>query len=118
MATRSAFDVSSDGGRCAALVDAAKRAKASGQLVAWDNSPQEYAIGLYHEDTHQVQPLTDEEVAILLNRDTAIRRAWQNWNTASNNRGSLIVLDRERALRTLAPSTQERDADDDIAGLA
>jgi hypothetical protein len=65
-----------------------------------------------------VQPLTDEQAAILLNRDLEIRREWRKWNAASRSGGSLIVLEAERALRILAASTQERDEDDDIEGLA
>jgi hypothetical protein len=115
---RSAFDVTPDDSCRSALVDAAKLARANGQLVAWDSSVQEYAIGLYHEDTHQVQPLTDEEAAIVLNRDQAIRRAWRKWNAASRNGGSLIVLDAERARRILAVASGARDEDDEIEGLA
>jgi hypothetical protein len=61
---RSAFDVSSDDRRRAALVEAAKFARANGQLVAWNQSEQEYAIGVYHEETQQVEPLTDEQAEI------------------------------------------------------
>jgi hypothetical protein len=116
---RSVFDVSTDDTRNAALIRAAKFAKENGQLVAWDNSEREYAIGLYHEETDQVHPLEDDEAAMLLNRDAEIRRAWQKWNTASRNRGSLVVLDAERALRVLAAPTDEPDGEDDeITGLA
>jgi hypothetical protein len=115
---RSAFDVSHDNRRRAALTRAAKLAKANGQLVAWDNSERDYAIALYHEQTGQVQPLTDEEAAILLNRDSLIRRAWRRWNAASKKGGSLIVLDAERALRVLAAPTEKPDGDDEVKGLA
>jgi hypothetical protein len=100
------------------LIQAAKLASASGHLVAWDNSERGYAIALYHEQTQELQALTDEEAAILLNRDLLIRRAWRNWNAASKNRGSLIVLDTERALRILAAPGDAPDQDDEIAGLA
>jgi hypothetical protein len=113
----SVFDVSADNSWPAALSRAAKLARANGKLVAWDNSERDYAIALYHEQTNQVQPLTDEEAAILLNRDVLIRRAWRKWNAASKNRGSLIVLDTERALRMLAAPTEEPE-DDEIRGLA
>lgn len=83
---RSVFDVSPDNDRDAALIRAAKLARANGKLVAWDNSERDYAIALYDEQTHQVQPLTDEEAAILLNREVLIRRAWRKWNAASKNR--------------------------------
>jgi hypothetical protein len=65
-----------------------------------------------------VQPLSDQEAAMLLNRDSAIRRAWRKWNAVSRNGGSLIVLDAERALRALAAPTDESDRDDEIRGLA
>jgi hypothetical protein len=100
------------------LIRAAKFARANGQLVAWDNRERNYAMALYHEQTQQVQPLSDEEAAILLNRDAQIRRAWRNWNGASKNRGSLIVLDAERALGILAAATDEPDQDDEMKGLA
>ena len=64
-----------------------------------------------------MQPRTDEQAAILLNRDPAIRRAWRKWNAASRNHGSLVVLDAERALRVLAAAI-ERDEDQGIEGLA
>jgi hypothetical protein len=92
-------------------------ARANGQLVAWDNAQREYAIAVYHEQTDQVQALTDEEAAILLNRDSAIRRASWKWNAASKNRGSLVVLDAELALRILAAPTDEPDEDDPMNGL-
>jgi hypothetical protein len=111
---RSVFDVSPDNDRDAALIRAAKLARANGKLVAWDNSERDYAIALYDEQTHQVQPLTDEEAAILLNREVLIRRAWRKWNAASKNRGSLVVLDSERALRMLAAPTEEPDEDDEV----
>jgi hypothetical protein len=93
-------------------------AREKGRLVAWDNSERDYAIALYHERTHHVQPLTDEEAGILLNRDLEIRRAWRKWNAASKNRGSLVVLDPDRALRILAAATDNPDEDDEIKGLA
>jgi hypothetical protein len=65
-----------------------------------------------------VQPLTDEEVAILLNRDSGIRQAWRKWNAASKNRGSLIVLDAERVRRVLRQATEDSSEDDEIRGLA
>ena len=111
---RSVFDVSSDEGRRRALVEAAKFARANGQLVAWDCSEQRYAIGVYHPETEQVQPLTDEEAAILLNRDPAIRRAWKKWNAASRNQGSLVVLDAEMVRRVLG---SEAASDDESEGI-
>jgi hypothetical protein len=87
-------------------------------LVAWACAEHDYAIGVYHEDAQRVQPLTDEEAAILLNRDPEIRRAWRNWNAASKNRGSLIVLDADRAIRILAAATNQPDNDDEMKGLA
>jgi hypothetical protein len=118
MPPRSAFDVTLDDTRRTALADAAKLARASGQLVAWNNSECEYSIALYHEQTHQLQPLTDVQAAILLNRDSTIRRAWWKWNAASNNRGSLLVLDAERVLRVLAASRETNREDDEVDGLA
>ena len=60
-----------------------------------------------------MQPLTDEEAARLLNRDALIRRAWRKWSAASRNRGSLIVLDAERAGRVLseAPDDSREDGE-------
>jgi hypothetical protein len=115
---RSAFDDGSDESQHAALVRAAKLAQASGQLVAWDNSARDYAIALWNAQTQQVQPLTDEEAALLLNRDALIRRAWRKWNAASKNRGSLIVLDAERARRVLREATEDSNEDDEMRGLA
>jgi hypothetical protein len=65
-----------------------------------------------------VQLLTDEQIAILLNRDSAIRTAWLRWNTASSNRGSLVVLDGERARRLLTAPREKPDEDVDVTGLA
>jgi hypothetical protein len=73
---------------------------------------------VYHEHTHQVQALTDEEAATLLNRDALIRQAWQKWNAASKNHGSLIVLDAQRVLRVLRTPTDGYKEDDDTRGLA
>jgi hypothetical protein len=87
-------------------------------VVAWDNSEREYAIALYHERTQELQLLTDEEAAILLNRDSAIRRAWGKWNAASKNRGSLIVLDSTRALQILEAVAEEPDDEGEVKGLA
>jgi hypothetical protein len=47
-----------------------------------------------------------------------IRRAWLKWNAASKNRGNLIVLDAQRALRVLMEATDEPDEDDEMKGLA
>jgi len=47
-----------------------------------------------------------------------IRRAWGKWNVASKNRGSLIVLDAQRALRVLGEATGDADEDDEMTGLA
>jgi hypothetical protein len=102
----------------AALLKAAQLARANGQLVAWDNSEREYAIAVYHEQTQELQPLTDEEAAILLNRDSKIRRSWRKWNAASRNRGSLIILDSARALRILRTERDGSDEEDDVRGLA
>jgi hypothetical protein len=65
-----------------------------------------------------VQPLTDEEAAILLNRDLLIRRAWRKWNAASKNRGSLLVLDPQRVFRVLRGATEGSNEDDEMRGLA
>jgi hypothetical protein len=116
--TRCAFDASSDDARHEALIRAAKRASANGQLVAWDNSKREYAIALYHEQTHQLQPLTDEEAAILLNRDSLIRRAWRRWHAASKSGGSLIIIDGERIKGILESARDEPEDDDEMKGLA
>lgn len=115
---RSVFDGSRDDGRDAALIRAARVARANGQVAAWDNSEREYAIALYHEQTQELQALTDEEVAILLNRDSIIRRAWRKWNAASKNRGSLIVLDSARALRILGAVEGGPEDEDEVGGLA
>jgi hypothetical protein len=93
-------------------------ARANGQLVAWDNSERGYAIAVHHEQTDQVQVLTDEEAALLLNGDPLIRRAWRKWNAASKNRGSLIVLDTQRVFRVLRAATEGSDEDDEMRGLA
>ncbi len=57
--------------------------------------------GLYEPDRQEVRPLTDEEAAIVLNRDPLIGREWRRWNAMSGNRGSLIVLDAERVKHVL-----------------
>lgn len=100
------------------MVHAAKLARAKGQLVAWDKLERDYAIALYLEQTHQLQPLSDEQTAILINGDPVISSAWRKWNAASGNRGSLIVLDSERAFRVLRAATNEPDDDNEMKGLA
>jgi hypothetical protein len=77
-----------------------------------------YAVALYDHEAKQLRPLTDEEAAILINRDRVIRQAWRKWNAASRNRGSLLVLDSQRARRVLASAINERDEDDEMKGLA
>jgi hypothetical protein len=114
-----AFDVQpDDSAPDPALLKAAKFAKANGQTVAWDASRRWYAIALFDHESKRLRPLTDEEAAILINRDPLIRRAWRKWNAASRNGGSLVVLDAERALRVLTASTDAGDEDDEIEGLA
>lgn len=54
----------------------------------------------------------------MINRDPIVRRAWRKWNAASKNRGSLVVLEPERALRVLATPPEEPDGDDEVTGLA
>ena len=65
-----------------------------------------------------MHPLADDEAAVLLNRDALIRGAWRKWNAASKNRGSLIVLDAERARRVLSEAIEDSNEDDEIRGLA
>lgn len=93
-------------------------AKENQQIAIWDRSSQPYAIALYEEQTKKLRPLTDEEAAILLNRDPGIAREWSKWHAMSQNNGSLIVLDTERALRILAEANDEPDEDDEVKGLA
>jgi sugar/nucleoside kinase (ribokinase family) len=115
---RRVFDVEpEDSALDPALLKAAEVARANGHTVAWDVSRRWYTIALFDHDSKQLQPLRDEEAAILLNRDPAIRKAWLRWNAASRNGGSLIVLDAERALRILA-TIQEPEEDDEVLGLA
>ena len=52
--------------------EAAEIARANGQLVAWDASGRSYAIALFDHDSKRLQPLTDEQAAILINRDPLI----------------------------------------------
>ena len=119
MPAGSAFDVQpDDSAPDPALLRAAAFARANGQSVAWDASRRWYAIALYDHDSSQLHPLTDEEAAILINCDPLIRRAWRNWNAASRNHGSLLVLDAERARRVLAAATDDPDQDDEVRGLA
>jgi hypothetical protein len=76
-------------------------AKENQQLAIWDLSSRPWAIALYHDDTKELRPLTDEQAAILLNRDPAVAREWRKWNAMNGNRGSLIVLDSKRVRRIL-----------------
>jgi hypothetical protein len=114
MPARSAFDVTSDETRRTALIEAVKFAKANGQIVVWDNSKRDYAIALYDEKTQQVQPLADDDAAILINRDPLIRREWCKWNEMTGNKGSLVVLDVVHARRVLAAAIDEGE----LEGLA
>ncbi len=115
----SIFDVTPDeADQEPALLRAAEFARANGQTVAWDASRRWYAIALFDHDSKRLQPLADDEAAILINRDPLIRRAWRTWNAASRNHGSLLVLDAERARRLLAAATDEPDEDDELRGLA
>ena len=93
-------------------------AKKQGQLALWDRSPRPYAIALYEDENRRLRPLTDEEAAILVNRDSLIRKHWSKWNAMTSNNGSLVVLDAERALRILAEATDQPDEDDKMKGLA
>jgi hypothetical protein len=86
--------------------------------AAWDISRRDYAVALYDRKSEQLQPLTDEEAAILLNRDPLIRKEWKKWNAASKNRGRLIILDSQRARRVLRAATDEPDEDNEMKGLA
>jgi len=96
---KSVFDATRD--ETAALSQAAELARTNGQIVAWDTSSRWCAVALYDHASKRLQPLTDEEAAVLLNRDSLIRREWRKWNAASKNRGSLIVLNSAHALRIL-----------------
>jgi hypothetical protein len=61
-------------------------------------------------------PLSDEEAALVLNRDRLIRREWRKWNAATGNRGSLIIFDRERVKTLLRAATEDPQGDDDVSG--
>jgi hypothetical protein len=101
----------------ATLEQAVSFAREQGQLALWDRSPRPYAIALYDEN-RRLRPLTDEEAATLLNRDSLIRKHWSKWNAMTGNEGSLVVIDTERALRILAAATEGPDSDDEVKGLA
>jgi hypothetical protein len=62
-----------------------------------------------------LKPLTDVEAALVLNRDSLIRRAWRNWSIASKNQGRVIVLDSARVSRILDTDGPDHD---DVMGLA
>jgi hypothetical protein len=63
-------------------------------------------------------PLSDEEAALVLNRDRLVRRQWCKWNAAAGNRGSLIIVDAERVKTLLKAATEEPEGDDEVRGLA
>jgi hypothetical protein len=113
---RSGFDASGDNaGLDGSLAQAAKQASASEQIVFWDQSVRgEYAIALYDLKAQRLLPLSDVEVGRLLTRDRLIAREWRKWQAMMGNKGSLVVIDVERARQTLASASD----DDDIAGLA
>jgi hypothetical protein len=111
----SAFDASGDSGDPdGSVAQAAEEARANGQIVLWDQSVRDYAIALYEIEAQRLLPLADAEVGVLLNRDALIRREWVKLNKMTGNRGSLVVLDVERARLVLAASADE----DEIEGLA
>ena len=72
-------------------------ASENGQLAIWDRCERQWAIALYDQESRQLSPLSDEQSALLLNRDALIRREWRRWNAMTGNVGSLIILDAERA---------------------
>jgi hypothetical protein len=112
---RSTFDAPGDIAALeGSLAHAAEQARANGQIAFWDLSIQDYAIALYDLNAQRLLPLGDADVGRLLNWDFLIRREWCKWSSMTGNRGSLVVLDVERARRVLAAATDE----DDIAGLA
>jgi hypothetical protein len=70
------------------------------------------------EGRQRLRPLTDEEAAIILNRDPRIAREWRKWNAMSGNQGSLIIIDGKRVQAVLKAATEEPGSDDDVMGLA
>jgi hypothetical protein len=53
--------------------------------------PRSYGVALYDDATKKLRPLTDEEAAILLNRDPDIAREWRKWNAMTQNEGTLAT---------------------------
>lgn len=115
-ATRSVFE----GGRSdlvsTPLERAVEAAKENGQLAIWDRSVRPWTMALYESESRQLRALSDEEAAILLNRDAGIAREWRKWSRMTGE-GSLIVLDTARALRILATANNE-PRDDEREGRA
>jgi hypothetical protein len=101
-----------------ALEQAVAVARKQDQLALWDRSPRPYIIALYEEGTRRLRPLSDDEAAVILNRDPDIAREWLKWSRMTGQQGSLIVINPERALRILAASNRERDEEDETGGLA
>jgi hypothetical protein len=114
LAARSVLDGVEDGSVSAALEQAIAFAKENQQLVVWDQAPRPWAVAVYDADSNQLCAYSDEDAAKLLNRDPLIRKQWKKWNAMTGNRGSLILLDIERACRVLEP---DETSDDENEGL-
>jgi hypothetical protein len=113
---RSAFDALGDKAALdGSLAQAAKEARANGQIVIWDQSVRDYAIALYDLEAQRLLPLADAQAGILINRDPLIRREWRKWNAMTGNRGSLVILDTERVRIVLEP---DEASDGEVEGLA
>jgi hypothetical protein len=100
------------------LEQAAASAKRRRQIAIWDRGARAWAIALHDASTNQLLPLSDEEAALVLNRDRLVRRQWCKWNAAAGNLGSLIIIEGERVKAILEAARDERKDDDDVKGLA
>jgi hypothetical protein len=68
------------------LEQAVTYAREHDQPALWDRSPRSYGVVLYDDATKKLRPLTDEEAAILLNRDPDIARGWRKWNAMTRTK--------------------------------
>ena len=100
------------------LEQAVRYAREHDQPALWDRSPRSYGVALYDDATKKLRPPTDEEAAILLNRDPDIAREWRKWNAMTQNEGTLIILDSERVQAVLEAANEEEEGDDEVMGLA
>jgi hypothetical protein len=119
VATRSVIEVAATGSALSvALEQSVAYAKEHDQLALWDRSSRSCAVAVYDDATKQLRALSDEESAMLLNRDPTIRRDWRRWNAMTGNQGTLIVIDAEHVRAVLEPGSEEQDGDDQVSGLA